>query len=216
VTYGKVLLTTVQISLAKGEDITAILDRIYKDGDVVEGIKLFFNSGIATSLFRHKCVFDAEIEMLAEDVESREDFFTVICFNNHKTFSKILKGDPTTVKGIKAIGGVFKGIEGLGYDVTNEGNHRLIAFDALKVSSTVRESGIIPKFMQRALESLDGEKYPTSIKEFPIKGSDLKEFGITGNAVSGTLNNLIIAVMTNKFPMDKDILLEMVRRGLVR
>ena len=69
--------------------------------------------------------------------------------------------------------------------------------------------------MQRALESLDGEKYPTSIKEFPIKGSDLKEFGITGNAVSGTLNNLIIAVMTNKFPMDKDILLEMVRRGLV-
>lgn len=198
-----------------GEDITRVLDTIYESGDKIKGIRLFFESGMATSLFQHKCVFDEEIEMLAEDIQTREDFFTILCFNNHETFRRVLGGDSKTVKGIKAIGGVFKGIEGLGYDVSNEGKHRLIAFDAMKVSETVKESGIIPKFMQRALQTLDGDKYPTSIKEFPVKGSDLKDMGVKGHEVSDTLNRLLISVMTDRFPMDKDVLLEMVRRDLV-
>ncbi len=49
-----------------------------------------------------------------------------------------------------------------------------------------------------------------------IKGSDLKEFGIKGHGVTDMLNRLLISVMTDKFPMDKDVLLEMVRRGLVK
>lgn len=189
---------------------------MYEQGDRIKTMELLFNSGIVSSLFKYKCIFDDQIKELCEDIVTKEDFFCIMSSNNHEGFSKVFNTKTDIKRGIKAIGSVFKGIEALGVDIMNEGKHRLIAFDAMRISKSVRDSGIIPKFMQNALQSLDGETYPIDNSDIPVKKDDLLNLGITkDNVVKKILNNILISVLMGEYPMDKDILLEMVRRGRI-
>jgi len=175
------------------------------------------DTGLATSLFKKKREFDDEIKLLAEDIKSIADFYSIICYNDHDAYKKVFNGSIDIAKGIKAIGSVFIGISEMGMNLTDEGRYRLIGYDAMKISKSISESGVIPSFMQKAIASLDNKTYPKCPKDFPVKGVDLKSVkNIKDSEIQDVIQTMVIAVMLDKYPLDKEVLLEVYRRDLLK
>ena len=178
---------------------------------------MLFDCGIIATMFRKKGEFDDDMKILSEDVKSIDDFYSIICHNDFTIFKKALNGPPEIAKGIKAIGSVFIGVSEMGLNLTDEGIYRLIGYGAMNVSNRVANSGVIPGFMQKAILSLDNATYPKCSKDFPVKVKDIKIVKpIKESELKDTIQTMVISVMNDKLPLDKEVLLEMYRRDLLK
>lgn len=201
-----------KIATISGERILEELDKIYYKGDKTEGIRLFIESGLSASVFKHKTVFNEGIDLIAPDILSRADFYSVICSGNPDKFRNVLKGDVHTGKTIKAIRYCFEQFSNLGENLRSEPHHRIIAYDALNMSDAISESGIIPSLIRKALKTLDGTIYPRVRTDLAINGDDVRELGFEGKDIGDTLQLALQSVMFDQLPNDKDVLLEIIKR----
>ncbi len=215
-TWNAIVENKTKIVSISGERILEELDKIYYKGNRTEGIRLFIESGLSTSVFQHKTVFEEGIDLVAPDILSRADFYAVICSSNPDKFRNILKGDVITGKAIKAIRHTFEHFSNLGPNLRSEPHHRMIAYEALNISESISESGIIPSLIKRALVTLDGKTYPRVRTDLAINGDDLRELGFEGKGIGDTLKLALQSVMFDQLPNDKDVLLEIIKRNKLK
>jgi tRNA nucleotidyltransferase/poly(A) polymerase len=211
-TWKSMVDNHTKITTISGERILEELDKIYYKGNRTEGIRLFIESGLSTSIFKHKTVFNEGIDLIAPDILSRADFYAVICSSNPDKFRNVLKGDVHTGKTIKAIRYCFEQFSNLGENLRSEPHHRIIAYDALNISDSVGESGILPSLIKKALLTLDGITYPRVRTDLAINGDDVRELGFEGKEIGDTLQLALQSVMFDQLPNDKDVLLEIIKR----
>ena len=202
---------------SKGSDIKDRLDVMFNLNLHVECIKKLFDCGIIATLFKKKGNFDEDMELLSQDIKSIDDFYSIICHNDFSVYKKNLNGDSEIAKGIKAIGSVFVGVSEMGLNLTDESVYRLIGYGAMNVSNRIINSGVIPGFMQKAISSLDNTTYPKCAKDFPVKARDIRSIKyIKESELKDVIQTMVISVMSGKFPLDKEVLLEVYRRGLLK
>ena len=218
-TWDSILENQMKIRTISGERILEEMDKIFFKGDIKLGLQLLESSGLRKCIFKHvnKDKKDDALDLMINNIKTREDFYAVICSSNHEVFKTTLKGDAMTAKGIKAIKFAFDNFAALGPNMMSEPHHRMIAFESIKVSESIIESMMIPGMVRRAMLTLDGATFPRTRKDLAINGEDVKALNLFKEKDIGKVIQLALqTVMFEDAPNDKDILLEIIKRNKLK
>lgn len=164
-----------------GERILDELDKIYYKGDIKYGIKLLYETGLYYYIFGN----NTPEYSLIDKINTREDFYYIVC--GSEQFKDTLKGDLKTLKGIKAIELIKSQHE------TNE-----IIFNAIQVSDTILDSGLLSEIGNNIIKDFKSGKYPLSIKELDITGEELIELGYKGIEIGKRQRFLLSEILNDR------------------
>ena len=211
-TWEQIVENKSKIKKVSGERILIEFDKIFKKGDIQKGIQLWMDSGLSKEYFNAEIPFGIDVKETMNEIETWGDMLMVICGGRPDRFKKRLKGDASTFKEMNAIAFCFAQVAALGPLLMSEPHHRLIAFDMFKMSEASHQSGIIPGIIKRAIIDLNTDTYPLSQKELAITGNDLLPLGIKGKNIRHVFDLTLFGIFQDKFPNDKDVILELIKR----
>lgn len=212
-TWEQIIENKSKIKKVSGERILTEFDKIFKKGNIRKGVTLWMESGMSKEFFNADIPFDRDIIDTIDEIQTWGDLMMVICGGRPDRFKMKFKGDVKTYKELNAISFCFAQFAALGQNMMSEAHHRMIAFDMFKMSETSHESGLIPGRIKEAIKDLNTDTYPKTQKELAINGNDLLKEGIKGKDISMTFNLTLFGIFQDKIMNDKDVILEVIRRG---
>ena len=172
-TFNMIIENASKAKTIAGERVHDELLKIFKRGNINKGLKILRDSGLHSELFKKR------ITCSVNTIKTLSDFFFHIC-GNEKMFTRILKGDSATGKGIRAIefaNSVFSD-DTVFHNGWDKAIMRQRIFDAIQTSETVLDSGKLIGPLNEVAQEFKEGKFPKSLKELGITGKDLLETGM--------------------------------------
>jgi tRNA nucleotidyltransferase/poly(A) polymerase len=190
-----------------GERVLTELDKIFTKGDLLKGLIILKNSGLASELFPN--FREGELDRVNFS-ETRADFFSFLVKDGNE-FKTTLKGDSDTADGIDAINIVRDSLEMRNNHINKKSTSELrhIVFNAQKKSSTVLESGLLnsSETLASVLSEFSNGVMPRSAKELQLNGHDLMSLGLKGREIGEAQIRMLDSVFTENVVNTKESLL---------
>jgi tRNA nucleotidyltransferase/poly(A) polymerase len=194
-----------------GERILTELDKIFTKGDLLKGLVIFKNSGLANELFPN--FKESELYRVIF-TKTRADFFSFLVKDGEE-FKKIIKGDSDTAKGIDAINIVADNV--IKVSDNNFSNlHKIknsvlrnIIFNANKKSNTILDSGLLHSnnLLSDIANEFKNGTMPKSSKELALNGNDLISLGLKGKEIGIAQNKMLNSVFSENVENTRESLL---------
>lgn len=203
-TWEEMKKNASKIKGISGERILIELEKIIKKGDPMIGFKLLMDSGVYDVIFgTHFTKFIGNVSLIPKSKTLSEFIYSIIQ-DSVKDISKIhtqrLKGTIDTAKEISALELAWENKN------VSELNSRLIAFKLYKIIPSSFDLKLYPTNILKAISDLKS-KYPKSVSDLQVDGSDLMELGLRGKEIAEAFNNILIQIYSDKLKNKKSDLI---------
>lgn len=203
-TWEEMKKNASKIKGISGERILIELEKIIKKGDPMIGFKLLMDSGVYDVIFgTHFTKFVGDVSLINKSKTLSEFIYSIIQ-DSVKDISKI---HTQRLKGTIDVGKEISALE-LAWENKNVSdlNSRLIAFKLYKIIPSSFDLKLYPTNILKAISDLKS-KYPKSVSDLQVDGSDLMELGLRGKEIAEAFNNILIQIYSDKLKNKKSDLI---------
>lgn len=203
-TWEEMKKNASKIKDISGERILIELEKIIKKGDPMIGFKLLMDSGVYDVIFgTHFTKFVGDVSLINKSKTLSEFIYSIIQ-DSVKDISKI---HTQRLKGTIDVGKEISALE-LAWENKNVSdlNSRLIAFKLYKIIPSSFDLKLYPTNILKAISDLKS-KYPKSVSDLQVDGSDLMELGLRGKEIAEAFNNILVQIYSDKLKNSKSDLI---------
>ena len=188
------------------ERILTEFDKIIQKGNKRIGVSLLVHTGLYQQIFGGQLKQSMIDRKDFEGVKTMGEFIFLlsngIVQQPAAFFKTNLKGDIDAFKEIKALELAFDSDE-----TTNPIVARTIAHNMYLYSPQALQSQILPSVIKTAAEELLQGKYPKTVNELAVNGTDLVALGLKGKAIGDMQKSLLMKIYADKIRNNREELL---------
>lgn len=183
------------------ERILIEFDKIVKKGNQMVGAKLLRQTGLYNQIFGvNRGINLADFNKSKTMGEFVFGLTRAAVDNPAEFFKTNLKGDLDTYNELRALqlGKNFKG-------------ERKTIFDMYKIYPKSIETNIFGQEFTNAVEYMKSHNIPFSLKDVPVNGNDLMQFGLQGKQIGDTFVDVLNKIYKEELPNEREAILNYVK-----
>jgi tRNA nucleotidyltransferase/poly(A) polymerase len=202
-TFAAIQRNAMTIAEISKERVLIEFDKIVSKGNPRVGAELLVSSGLYEGIFGTD--FDGEFEHFDYVTRNSEFAYWLIeSFTDQpdQYYKNIMKGDINTSKEIMCLSYLYNNLPG-----NDKSKQRWIYFTINKIAPSTLNSNFVRSMLGDVINDFDSGKYPSSLSNLGINGDELLKMGFSGKKIGEILNDLLLAIYSDKIPNKKNNLI---------
>lgn len=183
------------------ERILIEFDKMVKKGNQMIGAKLLRQSGLYNQIFGvNRGINLADFNSTRTMAEFIFRLINGAVASPAEFYKTNLKGDLDTYNELRAleVGNKFNG-------------DKKTIFDMYKISPKSIDTNIFGDKFEKTVEYMKSHNIPFSLKDVPVNGNDLMQFGLQGKQIGDTFVDILNKIYKEELPNDREAILNYVR-----